>query len=778
MISEKITGQDLKSAIPNLTGTISLKGLDGAVKVFRDKFGIPHMKAESELDAFFAQGFVTAQDRLWHMEYDRRRGSGRWAEAIGEQAVGQDKMMRRFRLKASAKADYQVMDPYTKGVFDAYAAGVNAFINSGDALPVEYRITGLEPEPWQPWDGLIAYKVRHISMGVFESKVWRARMVREMGPEAAGKLFPGVEPGHLMILPPGSTSPGPLDEGLKELAEGAAGLNHLNEMDSGSNSWILGGADTATGKPILAGDSHRALDTPSAYYQNQVACPEFDVVGLSFPGVPGFPHFGHNGRVSWSVTHTAADYQDLYIEQFKEGEPGKYLFQDQWLDAEIYDETIKVRGGSDVHTTVNVTKHGPVISGNPAQGSGLSFKYTATEKASTWPKILWQMLRAETSQELVDSMRDWVDPCNNLLFTDIHGDWGYLCRGRIPNRSRVNGWLPVPGWTGEHEWEGDIPFDELPVSINPPEGYIATANNRPVGDDYPYYIAIDYTPEFRVKRVTEALGSLHRPTAEDMAQVHAQRVSIPALAYLGVLKDVKPQGPASAAARDLLLDWNGEMDADRVQPTIYSTMRDALLKEVFETNLTESLAYDAWHPADRGLGSFSNRLKARLVAMIGQDDRSLLPEGDTWPTAVSRALSEAVATLSDRLGDDMEQWQWKNVHQARPKHNLSAAFPELSELLDPPAIPTSGDGDTPLQGGYSPADPATVTSLSVARYSYDPSNWENSLWVVPLGSSGNPGSHHYADQSETWRKVKMIPMGYDWDVIEASCETEQTLNPS
>jgi penicillin amidase len=775
MISEKINRQDLKSAIPSLTGSVQLKGLQGTVKVFRDRYGIPHMKAESELDAFFAQGFVTAQDRLWHMEYDRRRGSGRWAEAVGESGVAQDKMMRRFRLEASAKADYQVMDPHTKDVFDAYAAGVNAFITSGDALPVEYRITRLEPEPWQPWDGLTAYKVRHISMGVFESKVWRARMVREMGPEAAGKLFPGFEPGYLMILPPGSTSPGPLDEGLKELAEGAAGLNHLNEMDTGSNSWVLCGSETATGKPILAGDSHRALDTPSAYYQNQVACPEFDVVGLSFPGVPGFPHFGHNGRVSWSVTHTAADYQDLYVERFQDG---KYLYKDRWLEAETHDETIKVRDGTDVHTKVTVTQHGPVIAGYPDQGSGLAFKYTATEQASTWPEILWRMLRVENSKELVDSMSGWVDPCNNLLFADIHGNMGYLCRGRIPIRSRVNGWLPVPGWMGEHEWEGDIPFDELPVSINPPEGYIATANNRPVGDDYPHYIAIDFTPEFRVRLVTEGLKSLHRPTAEDMEQVHAQRVSIPALAYLGVVKQIDPKDAAIKAAKHLLLDWNGEMNANQVQPTIYSAMRDAMLKEVLETNLTEKLAYDAWHPADRGLGSFSNRLKARLVAMIEQDDRSLLPEGDTWPTAVARALSKAVATLSERLGGDMGQWQWERVHQARPKHNLSAAFPELAELLDPPAIPSSGDGDTPLQGGYSPANPATVTSLSVARYSYDPSDWENSLWVVPLGSSGHPGSPHYADQSETWRQVKMIPMGYDWGRIEASCETKQTLEAS
>ena len=219
------------------------------------------------------------------------------------------------------------------------------------------------------------------------------------------------------------------------------------------------------------------------------------------------------------------------------------------------------------------------------------------------------------------------------------------------------------------------------------------------------------------------------------------------------------------------------MDANLVQPTIYSAMRDALLKEIFDRNLTPGLAHDAWHPADRGLGSFGNRLKARLVEMLRNDDRSLLADGDTWPDAISRALTRAVATLFAQLGDDPDAWVWDRIHRAVPRHTLSAAHPELDGLLDPPPIPTSGDGDTPLQGGYSPATFATVTSLSVARYSYDTANWDNSLWVVPLGSSGHPGSPHYHDQSEAWRKVEMHPMRWNWDNIIASSETHQTLRP-
>jgi penicillin amidase len=343
-----ITAEDLKAALPQLDGEIALRGLKAPVEVYRDQHGIPHIRASSQWDAFLAQGFVTAQDRLWQMEYDRRRGAGRWAEVVGKSALEQDIMMRRFRLEASARADYEAVSDQTREMFDACARGVNAFIESTQTLPVEYKITGLAPEPWRPWNSLVVYKVRHILMGVFESKVWRARLVGKLGPEKVAALFPGYQPGHLLILPPGTPYIGTLDGGLEELSQGVAVLNYLNETDGGSNSWALSGSRTASGKPILAGDSHRALDTPNVYYQNHLACPEFDVVGLSFPGVPGFPHFGHNQWVAWCVTHTSADYQDLYIERFKPDDPRYYLYRGQWRQAEVFPETIKVRDSKDV----------------------------------------------------------------------------------------------------------------------------------------------------------------------------------------------------------------------------------------------------------------------------------------------------------------------------------------------------------------------------------------------------------------------------------------------
>ena len=781
-----IDQQALQGALPRVTGTVRLAGLNGKVEIYRDRWGIPHAKASNLADAFFAQGFFTAQDRLWQMEYDRRRGAGRWAEVVGDGAVDQDVLMRRFRLADSAKEDYRSTAGDTRLMFDAYAQGVNAFIQTTESLPVEYGISGISPEPWEPWDGLVVYKVRHILMGVFESKIWRAQVVRKLGPEKTAMIFPGYEPGHLLILPPGEAYRGALDDGLEELSRGAASLNYLHESDLGSNSFALAGDRTESGMPVLAGDSHRALDTPNVYYQNHVTCPDFDVVGLSFAGLPGFPHFGHNAHVAWSVTHTWADYQDLYIERFNPDHPEQYLYQGDWLPAQVYDETIKVKGGESRDIKSVVTHHGPLIAGQPEAGSGLSFKYTATEGpesgAPAWTKTLLTMLRSGDASELVESMRDWIDPVNNFLVADVKGAFGYLCRGRIPIRSMDNAWLPAPGWTGEHEWQGYIPFEEMPRSLDPESGYVATANNRPVGDDYPYYIALDFTPGFRAERVTRRLLSLDRPSAADMAEVHREMVSAPARAYLGFLQDVTPESPEAARAKAKLLGWDCRMDAAAVEPTIYSAFRDALLKDVLEGYLGPELAQASWKPEGRGLGLFLGRLKARLIVLIASDDRRMLAPGETWQGLMSRALTRAVAELAARLGGDMdsgiEAWQWGRVHLAKPTHTLSASRPDLAELLDPPPIPSSGDGDTPLAGGYAAANFATVTSLSVARYSYDTANWDNSLWVVPLGASGHPGSPHYHDQSESWRKVEMVPMEYDWAGIADNSETQQRLEPA
>ncbi len=771
------TNEHLKAALPDTSGPVSLKGLGSQAEIFRDPYGIPHIQAGSALDAFYAQGYATSQDRLWHMDFDRHRAYGRWAELTGPSGLEQDKMLRRFGLKASALADYQVISDETRAMLDAYAAGVNGFIDTSRTLPAEYGLTNSSPEKWEPWDSLAIFKVRHILMGVFEAKLWRARLVKYLGAEKTAQLFPGYQPGQLQILPPGTVYSGPIEDALEELSLGAQAVNWLDETEGGSNNWVLSGSRTASGKPLLAGDPHRALEVPSVYYQNHLACPEFDVVGLSFPGVPGFPHFGHNASVAWCVTHTGADYQDLYVERFNQEDPILYDFKGEWKVADVHHETIAVKGERPVETDVTVTHHGPIVAGDPAKGYGVALCYTATSGAHNWADSLLNMLSAKNTDELEESMRAWVDPVNNFLYADIHGNIGYLTRGHLPVRSKANAWVPVPGWTGEHEWSGLVPFEEMPRSNNPGSGYITTANNRVTSEDYPHYVAFDYAPGFRAERVTHRLMNIQgKARPSDMVSIHGDRVSVPACGYLRVLKKVVPLDDLSDRARGLLLAWDGSMDRDSVPPTIYSALQNELVREVIG-GIFGPLAHEALEEVDRGGSTHVSRLRARFSEMAEKDDRSLLPEGSEWKTLIATALSRAVNHLGRDLGQDMKSWTWGRVHTTQPHHTLSSAMPELAALLDPPSFPMGGDGDTPQAAGYSLAQPYGMTSTSVARYVFDLSDWNSSGWIVPLGSSGHPASRHYADQAPIWAEIQLIPMLYDWDRIAAAAESHQALNP-
>jgi penicillin amidase len=779
------TKEDLKAALPDTSTTFSLKGIDATIEIYRDSYGIPHVKAGSVHDAFFGQGFAASQDRLWHMDYDRHRAYGRWAEYAGESAVAQDRMMRAFQVGPTAKRDYEAVSKEAKAVLDAYAAGVNAFIESTHSLPIEYSIVSSKPDSWQPWDSLAVFKVRHILMGTFEGKLWRARLVNSLWPEKAARLLRGYQPGHLLIIPPGALYDGPAADGFKELKDGSAWTKYIVDPDllssgveAGSNSWALSGSRTASGRPLMAGDPHRSLDTPNVYYQNHISCPEFDAIGLSFPGCPGFPHFGHNAYVAWCVTHAMADYQDLYIERFKEGDAGLYEFKGEWKKAEVSHEVIKVKNGKSVGMDVTITHHGPIIGGDPATGYGVAFKYTATAEPNRSFESILGMLRATSADELEESMRSWVDPCNNFLFVDVHGNIGYLNRGKVPIRPIQNAYLPVPGWTGEYEWNGFIPFEKLARSKNPETGYIVTANNRIVGKDYPYYITLDFAPEFRARRITERLGKIVRATVEDMASVHAERASIPGRAYAKLISQIGPLDELSERAKEKLAGWDGTMDRDAVAPTIYSAFRIRLNRVVIERLLGKTLTDEAWSATGRGGSSHVRQLATLFVKMAEENDASFLPPGTDWKGLMARALAEGVDYLRGRLGDDMDSWKWGRVHFTKPQHTLSASFPDLASLLDPPSLPLGGDGDTPQAAGYSPSDPFVITGTSVARYVFDAGKWDNSAWIVPLGASGHPGSPHYADQAPIWGQVKLIPMLYDWGRIASSSESRQVLTPA
>ena len=504
--------------------------------------------------------------------------------------------------------------------------------------------------------------------------------------------------------------------------------------------------------------------------------PEFDAIGLSFPGTPGLPHFGHNRFVAWCVTHAMGDYQDLFIERFDPDDPARYWFRGDWRRADIIHETVRVRGGEPVELDVTITHHGPVALGDPRAGSAIAFRYTSTAEPNHTSEALLPMLCAGSADALEEAMRPWVEPANNFVFADVEGTLAYRTRGRIPIRHHENAWLPVPGWDGEHEWQGAIPFEEMPAFRNPDTGWIATANSRITGPEYPYYLGLDFAPDFRTRRIIERLRTLEHGTAADMAAIHADRVSIPAVELVACLTDVAPRDPLARAALARLRAWDGVMAPDAVAPTIYAALRDRLMRDLL-TPILGPLAAEAFGALPSGGVGHVARLRARLAGWIREHDRTLLPAGENWPGALARALEGAVADLSAALGSDLDTWQWSRQHVAQPRHPLSALFPEDAAILAPRPVGIGGDGDTVQAGGFIPGAGCQVTGTSVARYVFDLADWNRSAWIVPHGASGHPGSPHFSDQTEDWAAVRLRPMRYDWTQIRTEAEHHQRLEP-
>ncbi|MGH2585708.1 MAG: penicillin acylase family protein, partial [Dehalococcoidia bacterium] len=531
---------DLVAAVSQMDGTLTLAGLRAPATLRRDAFGVAHIRAENEYDAWFAQGFAAAQDRLWQMEYDRRRAVGRWAEVAGPAALPADRLARRLQIERAARADVDAMSEGTRAMFEAYTAGVNAFLTSGQPLPAEYALAELTPEPWEPWHSVAGFKIRHVLMGVWQQKLVQGRLLAMIGPESYARLDTRPPLGSAPILPPGGQVAALYEQASEEIAAAAEHLGFLAEVEAGSNSWAVHGSRTTTGMPVICNDSHRALDVPNVYWQVHVACPAFDVIGATFPGVPGFPHFGHNGRVVWNITHTSADYQDLYVERFDPADPTRYRTPDGWARAEHTRETIRVRGGGPVEVETWRTRHGPVVHGDPRRGVAIALRYTATDQPCRGFETFRPMLDARTVAELHETQRDWVDPVNNLVSADVEGNIGYLTRGEIPVRSsEAHRQFPVPGWTGGHEWTSSIPFEQLPQAINPAEGFIATANQTVTAED-DLYISHNFAPPSRAQRIVELLTSKPTLTPEEIAAMQGDVLSVPARSWAALLRRCGP----------------------------------------------------------------------------------------------------------------------------------------------------------------------------------------------------------------------------------------------
>ena len=552
-----------------------LAGEAGTVTIIRDAYGIPHVRAETSADAWLGMGYACARDRMFQMDYDRRRATGRWAEIAGPAALPGDILARRLSLGVAARRDVDAMSKPLREAFESYASGVNRAISDG-SVPFEAEAMGYRVEPWEPWHSVAVFKIQHVFMGQWQHKLTQAVLLARIGPTAFERLETRPPVGSPLTNPPDKRLVRLVGQALNDVTQHLA---FLGETEPGSNAWAVSAERTSHGAAVLCSDSHRGLDTPNVYWQCHVSCPDFDVIGATFPGLPGFPHFGHNGQVAWAITHAHADSQDLYLERF---DGTRYLTENGWQQAAVRNERIDIRGGGQTEVEVLETRHGPVVHGDPANDMAIALKYTATYRPDRGLECILPMLTARDVTELAMAQEGWVDPVNNLVAADTSGRIAYQCRGELPVRSSSgHRRLPVPGWDGECEWVGSVPFGELPRVIDPDAGFVMTANNVIVDGDQPY-ISYTFAQPFRAERLRSHLAGTTIYTTEHLAAMQADTVSWPAQAWTRLLSTLEFSDSSAEAARLMLADWDGDLTTSSAQALLYGCFRRALAEELYK----------------------------------------------------------------------------------------------------------------------------------------------------------------------------------------------------
>jgi penicillin amidase len=759
------------------SGVIRLSGLHRDVEIVRDRWGIPHIYAADPHDLFFAQGFVHAQDRLFQMEFWRRLGTGRLAEVLGPPAVKVDRWLRVLGPRRVAEKEAALLDAETRELMLAYASGVNAFIDRGK-LPIEFNLLRYRPERWQIADSLTWIKMMDWSLSVnWEAELLRAQLIARLGPERAASLDGPYPQGSPITLPPG-TDWSHIGSGALARADALRPYTGL-----GSNNWVVSGTRTASGAPLLANDMHLPLGMPSIWYENHLYGGGYDMVGLSFAGLPGVVA-GHNGRVAWGITAGFADTQDVYIERLNPENPHQYQFEGNWHDAEVLREEIVVKGSAPLVEEVLITRHGPLIDGLvPDEASEpLALRWTALEP-NDMAGLTFTIARARTCAEFHAGMRNWAGPVINVLYADVEGNIGYTLAGRMPIRAAGHdGRVPVPGWTGEYEWRGYIPFEDWPHATNPPTGLFITANAKPVDDDYPYFLGHAWMPGFRAARIAELLDGARRLTVADFCRMQFDQKSVLARRIGQHLSRLNPDPGSRIPNRAITLfqDWDGDLAADSPAAAVYEVFIRRLLYNLFERAVSDApLDPDL---ADRFAGKGPHPLLTPTSFCYGSNGRALLAHLLDTPDAplfqersrddlLSQSLREAVEFLEWELGPQMDDWRWGDLHQLIYAHPLGQVKP-LHKLFNRGPYPIGGDETTvwATSSYYHSLDDGRMVGPA-CRFVVDLGNLSRSRSLNAPGQSGQPGSRHYADRIQAWFQGNYHPMLYHREDIAAHAET-------
>jgi penicillin G amidase len=762
------------------TQSLQVTGLRARVTVRRDERSIPYIEAANDEDLYFAQGYVTASDRLWQMDLQRRTARGELSEIFGQATLAQDKLHRTFGFGRVIDQAAANLDPKFNVAVTSYAKGVNAFIDSltDQTMPPEFRLLQYKPRPWTSADSLAVGAL----MAEYLSSTWQVDVMRaslaSLPREKRDALLPDTSPLDVLVVGTDRRVRGVSPTGKEGVSPGIlAELEKLNDAQQrsfellglappaleaihASNNWVVSGKRTATGKPLLANDPHIPASAPGVWYLTQLIAPGLHVAGVTFPGLPGIVA-GHNEHIAWGVTNLGPDVQDVYIEKFDKANPTKYQTPSGLRDAEVRPEQIKVRksftsAATDAQTVdVTVTRHGPIIL--EKDGTRYALRWSLLDPATLQTGGIFNLNRARNWKEFTAALSTYRGPTQNFVYADVNGHIGYYGAGLIPIRKSGDGSVPYDGATDDGEWTGFIPFDKLPHVYDPPSGMIVTANQRVVGSSYPYFVSHVWASPYRARRIFDLLSAKSKLTTDEFRKIQGDVYSISGKTFAEqAAKSLRSAGFQPSSFISELESWDGRMSADSRMAVMVSQMRLAFRQRVVSAAIGPDLArIYGWPEAD-----------VLIDRLIAEQPREWLPKDfATYADLFKASYEDARQVLTKNLGEDETKWSWGAQAKARFTHPLAAAPLIGAQFIIAP-FPQNGSGGT-----------VNVGSAVSMRFIADLSDWNNSQHGIPLGQSGLPNSPHWKDQLDDWRNVTPRAFPFTKAAIEGATKETVVLMP-
>ncbi len=776
-------------SLPTLDGTVRLAGLGGDVRVIRDAHGVPHIFAATLTDAARTLGYLHAQDRFFQMDISRRVLTGRLAAAIGPRGLRLDRLFRALDFESRSRDSLAAMPADLKRDLEAYADGVNAWLSeSGQALPAEYTLLGIKPEPWRPVDSIVWGKGMAWKLSAnWHHDATRALLSEKYGRERTERLFPPKFPEWPVTLKPeigrgeqhgASLFPNP-GRPLR-FAEGGDLMRRLLELPSigagASNEWVVDGSRSETGKPLLANDPHLELDIPILWYLARITTPDMTISGATAPGVP-LVLLGQNGHIAWGFTTTDSDTQDLFVETEAPGNPGRYLTPDG--DEAMRTEAVKieVKGGAPVEITRRETRHGPIISDATPEmeaistgGRLISLAWTGLSRADTTAEAFYRINRARNWQEFRDALRLYKSPAQNIVYADREGNIGFVNAGEVPVRKSGDGRYPADGATGDGDWTGMVPFDGWPTLFDPPAGAIVNANNADIDADYPYWFGRDQTAGYRAMRIIERIAAKPKHDLASIASIQMDIEAAHARDLVPFLLKLEPETDLERQALDLLRNWDFAADRNRPEP---------LILDWWLLRINEELLRSGLDPLAGSTGAFN---AAVVVSILRSPDGFCDAErgGADCMKAARTAFRRTLDELSQRYGNDVSQWRWGAEHVAVMKNQVMDNVPGFRELFGV-AFPSDGGFYSVNRGGSLGAPerdhPLLRKSGAGFRGVYDLADPARSRFIIATGQSSHPLSRFYADQLKLYKKGKSIRLNLTEEELEAQETGELVFKP-